>query len=290
MDRATARTAARILRMLPRERITRAIGHLTEARVPRAVLNPVLDVYTRAYNVDLGEAVVPDEGFSTFNDFFTRKLRDGARPVDPAADAIISPADGRLDDAGPIDPLRTFLIKGQRYDATTLLASHDDAARFANGEYAIVYLSPRDYHRVHSPIEADVTHVRHIPGTLYPVNEFGVRHVPGLFAQNERVVIMLESKHFGAIAMVMVGAMVVGKITLAFDGPPRPDHGGAIAERHYGGNGPHLAKGDEVGAFLLGSTVVMLMERAGGRGYDFAPNVIGTHVRFGQAIARRSKG
>jgi phosphatidylserine decarboxylase len=289
MDRAKARTAARILRLLPRERITRALGHLTEARVPSALLNPVLDIYTRAYNVDLSEAIVPEEGFGTFNEFFTRRLRDGLRPVDADPDVLISPADGRLDDAGPIDPLRTFMVKGQRYDATELLGSSDDATLFGGGTYAIVYLSPRDYHRVHSPIDAEITHVRHIPGTLYPVNAFGVRHVPLLFARNERVVIMLRSKTHGAIAMVMVGAMIVGKITLSFEGPARPAFGGTVIERRYdAASRPKVSRGDEVGAFLLGSTVVMLMERPPQGAYDLVSGALGSHVRFGQAIARRS--
>jgi phosphatidylserine decarboxylase len=277
--------------MLPRERITRALGHLTEARVPRALLTPVLGVYTRAYNVDMSEAIVPDEGFGSFNEFFTRKLRDGLRPLDPDPGMLISPADGRLDDGGPVDPLRTFVVKGQRYAAAELLGSTDDAARFAGGTYAIVYLSPRDYHRVHSPIDAEITHVRHIPGTLFPVNEFGVKHVPHLLARNERVVIMLRSPTVGRIAMVMVGAMIVGKISLTFEGPARPPFGGTVVERWYDATSmPRVAKGDEVGAFLLGSTVVMLMERSGEAAYHLEPGVVGTHVRFGQAIARRSNG
>ena len=289
MDRAKARTAAQILRMLPRERITRALGHLTDARVPAALLNPVLEIYTRAYNVDLSEAVIPEEGFGTFNEFFTRRLRDGRRPVDPDPSVLISPADGRLDDAGPIDPSRTFVVKGQRYDANELLGNADDAAVFGGGTYAIVYLSPRDYHRVHTPIDAEITHVRHIPGTLFPVNDFGVRHVPLLFARNERVVIMLRSKAFGSIAMVMVGAMIVGKITLTFDGPARPAFGGVAIERWYDESSrPKVARGDEIGAFLLGSTVVLLMERPAQGAYDLVPGAVGSHVRFGQAIARRS--
>src|SRR4051812_43460686 len=181
MDSATSRTAARIMRILPRERISRALGHLTEARVPQALLNPVLALYTRAYNVDLAEAELPEAGFASFNEFFTRRLRDGLRPIDPDPDTLVSPADGQLDDAGPIDGARSFVVKGQPYSAADLLGSESDAAVFAGGEYAIVYLSPRDYHRVHTPVDGVVERVRHIPGTLYPVNKFGVKHVPLLF-------------------------------------------------------------------------------------------------------------
>ncbi len=275
--------------MLPRERITRALGHITEAHVPQALLNPVLGIYSRAYKVDMAEAIVPAGGYASFNDFFTRRLREGQRPLDEDAGTVISPADGRLDDAGPIDPMRTFLVKGQRYDTAELLGSRDDATLFGDGTYAVVYLSPRDYHRVHAPIDAEVTHVRHMPGSLFPVNDFGVRHVPLLFARNERVVIMLRSPTLGTMALVMVGAMIVGKISLVFDGPARPPHGGTVVERWYDDlSRPRLAKGDEVGAFLLGSTVVLLMERPVHGGYDLVPGTLGSHVRFGQAIARRS--
>jgi phosphatidylserine decarboxylase len=289
MESATARTAARILRMLPRERLTRALGHLTDARVPPAILNPVLRLYTRAYNVDLSEAVLPSAGFETFNQFFTRRLRNGLRPIDADPNSVVSPADGRLDDAGEIDAEQKFVVKGQEYDAGELLGSKPDARRFAGGSYAIVYLSPRDYHRVHSPVEGSITHVRHVPGTLYPVNAFGVRHVPLLFARNERVVIAVDSVRFGHVAVVMVGAMIVGRITLTFEGPERPAFGGAMIERFYGnGSAPHLAKGDELGAFQLGSTVVLLLEPGANSADRILADVIGTHVRVGQAIVQRS--
>lgn len=291
MDSATARTAARILHLLPRERITRALGHLTDARVPPALLNPVLKIYTRAYNVDLSEAVEPAEGYASFNEFFTRRLRDGLRPVDPDPDVVVSPADGRLDDAGEIDEGRTFVVKGQRYDAAELLGNTEDAARYAGGCYLVVYLSPRDYHRVHSPVEGVVRRVRHIPGTLFPVNEFGVKHVPLLFAKNERVVVFVETEPFGNVAVVMVGAMIVGRITLTFEGPARPPLNGPVVERWYEpGQVPVLNRGDELGAFRLGSTVVLLLPPPPRGTYTISPGVVGTHVRVGQAIVRRSDG
>lgn len=291
MDSARTRTAARILRLLPRERITRVLGHLTDARVPPALLNPVLKLYSRAYKVDLDEAVLPEQGFNTFNEFFTRRLRDGLRPIDPDPRTLVSPADGRLDDAGRIEPDQSFLVKGQRYDATSLLGSAEDAAAYAGGAYAIVYLSPRDYHRVHSPVDGTITRVRHIPGTLFPVNAFGVKHVPLLFARNERVVILLETREFGTVAAVMVGAMIVGRISLAFDAPTRPVLGGPVAERYYdSGSVPRIARGDELGAFQLGSTVVLLIPPPAAGRHEFRPELVGTHVRVGQAITRRSDG
>jgi phosphatidylserine decarboxylase len=291
MDSARTRTAARILRLIPRERLTRALGRLTDARVPLPILQRVLDIYTRRYEVDLAEAVLPAEGFRTFNEFFTRRLRDGLRPIDADPNAVVSPADGRFDDAGVIDAGRQFVVKGQPYNTATLLGSEADAASFAGGAFAVVYLSPRDYHRVHSPVAGTITHVRHIPGTLFPVNAFGVRHVPLLFARNERVAILVRTEAFGMVAVVMVGAMIVGKINLAFDGPPRPAHGGTVAERVYvPGELPELATGDELGAFELGSTVVLLVERPPPGEHPFLPELVGHAVRVGQAIMRRSRG
>lgn len=287
MRLVSSRTAARILHALPRERITRLVGRAAARNVPGAVLRPVLSLYARAFDVDLSEAVVPDGGFASFNDFFTRKLREGIHTVDPARDAVVSPADGRLDDAGPVDASSRFLVKGREYDTAELLGSAREARAFEGGRYAIVYLSPRDYHRVHSPVDGVVRSVRHMPGTLYPVNAIGVEHVPGLFARNERVVVHVDTERFGPVAVVFVGAFIVGRITLTFDAPERPPHGGAPAERAYDlATAPRFERGDELGAFLLGSTVVLLLPpQAGGAwredGAPFGP------VRMGQAIAWR---
>lgn len=287
MRLVSTRTAARILQTLPRERITRLVGRVAERPVTRPVLDRFLAAYVRAYDVNLSEAVVPDGGFVSFNDFFTRRLRDGARVIDPDPAALVSPADGRLDDEGPVDAAARFVVKGQDYDAAELLGSADEARAFEGGRYAVVYLSPRDYHRVHSPVDGVVRRVRHMPGTLYPVNDIGVAHVPRLFARNERVVVHVDTERFGAVAVVFVGAFIVGRITLTIDAPPRPPHGGAPSERAWeDSRGPRLARGDELGAFLLGSTVVLLLQRP--------PQGVWTRdgaapfgpVRLGQPIAR----
>ncbi len=286
MALVSTRTAARILDVLPRERITRLVGRVAERPVPRAVLDPVLSAYVKAFRVDLDEAQVPAEGFASFNDFFTRKLRDGVHRVDADPLAVVSPSDGRLDDAGGIDAESRFYIKGRDYDAVELLGSAAEAERYNGGRYAIVYLSPRDYHRVHSPVDGVVRAVRHLPGTLYPVNAIGVEHVPRLFARNERVVVNVETERFGDVAVVFVGAFIVGRITLTIDAPPRPPHGGTPTERVFDPSvAPRLSRGDELGAFLLGSTVVMLFQKppkgdwSNDRATPFGP------VRMGQSIA-----
>jgi phosphatidylserine decarboxylase len=223
-----SRAAASLLHLLPRGRITRALGRFTEARIPLPLLRPVLAIYSRAYDVALDEAVVPSGGFRSFNEFFTRQLREGIHRVDADPATVVSPADGRLDDAGPVTSDRRFTVKGQEYDAATLLDDVDAARAYEGGHYFIVYLSPRDYHRVHSPVAGRVREVRHIPGDLFPVNAMGVRTVPGLFARNERVVVHVDTA-LGPAAVVFVGAFVVGKITLTIDAPPRPELGGRAA-------------------------------------------------------------
>lgn len=283
---ATSRAAAQILHALPRERLTRLVGRATRATLHPRLLRPVLDLYGRAYKVDLSEALVPDAGFASFNDFFTRRLRDGARPIDVDPCAVVSPADGRLDDLGPITDASTFTVKGQRYDAASLLGSDDEARDYVGGEFFIVYLSPRDYHRVHAPVGGRVARVRHIPGTLYPVNDFGVREVPGLLARNERVVVYLDSD-IGRVAVVLVGAFVVGRIDLYFPAPPRPPHGGDVATRDYASDdAPVLARGAELGAFLLGSTVVVLLPPAARGRWSPATPTRPVAVRMGEAVTR----
>lgn len=288
MSAATTRTAATILRVLPRERITRLLGHLGAAPVPRPVLRRFLAAYQRAYRVDMHEAVVPDGGFRSFNEFFTRRVRDGVHRVDAGEDIVVSPSDGRLDDLGPIDHAHRFVVKGQDYDTAELLGDPREAARYDGGHYAVVYLSPRDYHRVHSPVAGSVRHVRHLPGSLYPVNEIGVQNVPRLLARNERVVVSIDSPAFGPVALIFVGAFVVGRIELAFDGPARPPHGGASTERDYGDEGPRLGRGDEVGSFLVGSTAVVLVGPQEGADWRAAEGRARGAVRMGEAMLQRS--
>jgi phosphatidylserine decarboxylase len=284
-----SRAAASLMHLLPRGRITRALGNLTEARIPLPLLRPVLALYSRAYDVALDEAVVPSGGFRSFNEFFTRQLRAGIHSIDADPTTVVSPADGRLDDAGPIARDQRFTVKGQTYDASTLLDDPEAARAYEGGHYFIVYLSPRDYHRVHSPVAGRVREVRHIPGDLFPVNEMGVRTVPGLFARNERVAVHVDTA-LGPAAVVFVGAFVVGKITLTIDAPPRPALGGRSAVRGFpGGSGPTLVKGEELGAFQLGSTVVVLLGPATQGHWEAANPGEPTPVRVGDAVARASE-
>jgi phosphatidylserine decarboxylase len=265
--------------------LSRLAGRLADLRLPRALLAPLIRGYSRVYGVDLGEAELPPEAYPTFNAFFTRRLREGARPIDGSAGVVVSPSDSRLSLIGsvPGDGLLEQ-VKGSRYALAALLGSEQDRALFASGVHATLYLSPAMYHRVHSPVDGEVVAWRYLPGRLYAVNALGVRSVPGLLARNERVVVRMETQAHGAVAVVLVGATNVGRIGLAFAGlvtnrghrpgetrPPRPIP---------------LRRGDELGVFNLGSTVVLLAEDGA-----LAPAAAeGGMVRVGEALFRGNAG
>jgi phosphatidylserine decarboxylase len=278
---SAARLAAGTLRVLPRKRISRFMGRLADLEASPALLERVIDAFVRAYGVDLDEAILPPAGFSSFDAFFTRKLKPGMRPLDPRAEAILSPADGRVEDLGPIDDRSVLVVKGCHYTVAELLADPQAAQRYAGGVYAVVYLSPRDYHRVHAPVTVRVVQLRHVPGTLYPVNKIGLDHVPRLFARNERVVIEQESERFGRVSSVMVGAIGVGRITVAFD-DLITNRGAAAGVREYGAIGPTIARGEEIGTFHLGSTVVLMVPRDARASLTVPP---GSTIRLGTALA-----
>jgi phosphatidylserine decarboxylase len=262
--------------------LSRATGRLADLRLPAPLLQPLLRLYVRAFGVDLAEAAEPLGSFPSFNAFFTRRLREGVRPVAAGPGVVVSPSDSRLSGIGPLPPDgRLEQVKGSDYSIEALLGSAEDAAHFRHGTHATLYLSPAMYHRVHSPVDGRIRRWRYVPGRLFPVNAAGVRSVPGLFTRNERVAILVESEAHGPVAVVLVGAANVGRISLAFADlvtnrrrpagsvvPPSP-----VAVR----------RGDELGAFNLGSTVVLLLADsslvpAAGRG-DL--------VRVGQALWRR---
>jgi phosphatidylserine decarboxylase len=253
------------------------MGRLADYAWPDRVGRAVVDLYCRAYDVDLDECRKVS-GWSSFDEFFTRELREGARQLPEDPRVIISPADGRVDSIGPVDG-RAFVVKGRPYRVDELLGSEEEAHRYEGGQGCVVYLSPRDYHRVHAPIEGDIKVVRSMPGDYYPVNAVGVRHVHNLFVRNRRVAIAIDTppeSGLGRVTVVMVAAMVVGRITVTgIDSRDVPF-------------GPHelsppvrVGRGDEIGIFRLGSTAVVFFE----------PGVVSRWlvgegpVRFGQPFA-----
>lgn len=213
------------------------------------------------FRVDLSEAV--DAGpYPTFDAFFTRPLRPGARPI--AASRLVSPADGKLSAAGPVNASSAIVVKGQTYDVAELLGSSVEARDYDGGEFAVVYLSPRDYHRVHSPVDGEVSLVRGISGDLYPVNSIGEQHIDGLFVRNNRVLVRIETAA-GPVSVILVGATIVGRISVTMIPEPAVPHG----DTRFASRVP-VQRGDEIGMFHLGSTAVVLLPRG-----------LGTHRRTG---------
>lgn len=243
--------AAQLIRAMPRVPLSRVVGRLCEQPLPRPVSALVQRVYCAAFAVDLSEA--KDSGpYPSFDAFFTRSLRDGARPI--ASNAVVSPADGLLSVVGHMDAGH-IAVKRQAYDVAELLGSGVDAARYDGGSFCVVYLSPRDYHRVHSPVDGTVSLVRGIAGDLYPVNSIGERHVDGLFVRNNRVVVYIDTPALGRVAVILVGATIVGRISVSMIPEPAVPPGDTVLPAHP------LARGDELGMFHLGSTAVVLFER-----------------------------
>jgi len=272
-----------MLRVLPRKHFSSAMGRLSDLTGPSALVRAVIDQFVRIYDVDMSEAIVPALGFGSFDEFFTRELKPGARPIDPRPSVIVSPADGRIEDMGPIEAGATFLVKGRTYDAAELLGDAKEAERFRGGSFFIVYLSPRDYHRVHAPVEGRVRTARHVDGTLLPVNSIGLTYFPNLFAQNERVVTIQASPDLGDVATIMVGAIGVGRISMSFDPRIVTNQGRAAEAIDYAGDGPTLARGGQLGTFHLGSTAIVMVG-PGALRFEQRPGAV---VRVGQAIMAR---
>lgn len=279
-----SRVAATTLSVLPRKGLSRALGRAARVSAPKPFLRGGIRAYCLAYNVDLTEYEVPEAGFETFDAFFTRRLKPGTRPIDPDPMALLSPADGRLEDAGVIELGSTLRIKGRSYDVAELLSDRLGASLYAGGQFAVVYLSPRDYHRVHAPVTGDVRILRHVDGTLFPVNAIGLRHVPRLFARNERVVVEQATDHFGPIATVMVGAIGVGRISVSFDDELVTNNGTPHSERVFAEDTrPRLERAAELGTFHLGSTVIVFAGPAARARLVKRP---GDSVRMGEALWR----
>jgi phosphatidylserine decarboxylase len=248
--------AVQILRALPRTRVSRAVGRLCEASLPAGVSRAVVGLYVRAYRVDMDECQPQEGAYQSFDQFFTRQLKPGQRAICSNAREIASPADGKIEAIGPIDLEGTLLVKKQMYRVDELIGDAADAERYRGGQFAIVYLSPRDYHRVHAPVDGAMIRVRSMPGDLFPVNSIGERHVPSLFSKNRRVAMVIDTPALGRVTVVMVGAIIVGRITVSAvpgDDVPLGDH---VIEPPM-----PVRKGDEIGVFHLGSTAIVFAER-----------------------------
>jgi phosphatidylserine decarboxylase len=256
---------------------------------PRPALKHwLIDAVTRRFGVDLSEAAEPDpRAYASFNAFFTRALKPGARIPDPDPRALLMPADGRISQCGAItaDPDgtgRVFQAKGQSFTTAELLGDADAAALFDGGVFATVYLSPRDYHRVHMPWAGKLRETVHVPGRLFSVGPDAVRSVPRLFARNERLVCHFDTD-FGPMAMVMVGALLVSGVETVWSGVEIPPYGGPITVRDYRGEEVLLERFAEMARFNYGSTVIVLLPK--GVATLVSGLVAETPVRLGQRLA-----
>jgi phosphatidylserine decarboxylase len=247
----------------------------------------LIDSVVRRFGVDLGEAAEPDpRAYPTFNAFFTRALKPGARVADPDPQALLMPADGRISQLGPIQDGRIFQAKGQSFTAAELLGDAAAAAPFANGLYATVYLSPRDYHRVHMPWSGTLRETVHVPGRLFSVGPDAVRHVPRLFARNERLVCHFDTD-FGPMASVMVGALLVSGVETVWNGVEIPRYGDRITRKDWRGKGIVLERFAEMARFNYGSTVVVLLPPGAAA---LAPGLAAeSPVQLGQALAHLTR-
>jgi len=267
--------------LLPKQALTSFAGWV--ASPPRGnTTTRLIRWFVGKYGVDMNEAANPDiTSYASFNDFFTRALKPGARPI--AAADLVCPVDGAISQFGAIERDQIFQAKGHRYSTTALVGGDRSlAAQFQDGWFATIYLSPKDYHRIHMPCDGRLLRMIHVPGELFSVNPQTARGVPGLFARNERVVCVFESAR-GPFVLALVGATIVGSMATVWHGVVNPPRVGQVREWRYEDQSIALQKGAEMGRFLLGSTVVLLFPKALLRfNPAWAP---AAPVRLGEAMA-----
>ncbi len=275
---------------LPKRALTAYAGWRASRRWGERTTKLIGD-FVAKYGVDMGEAADPDIAhYPSFNEFFTRALKPGARPL--ATADLVCPVDGAISQFGAIERDQIFQAKGHHYSTTALVGGDAAlAAPFENGHFATIYLSPKDYHRIHMPCDGRLLRMIHVPGDLFSVNPTTARGVPGLFARNERVVCVFDSAH-GPFVLALVGATIVGSMATVWHGVVNPPRSASLREWRYDDRHIALKQGDEMGRFLLGSTVVLLFPRnahdAHDPGCDLRFNPLWTAarpVRLGEAMA-----
>ena len=269
--------------LLPKGALTRLAGRVAGAE-RGASTTRLIRWFVGRYGVDMSEAAEPDiAAYNSFNDFFTRALRPGARPLAQAD--LVCPVDGAISQFGRIRGAQIYQAKGHDYSTRALVGGDAElASRFDDGHFATLYLSPKDYHRIHMPCAGRLTRMLHVPGELFSVNPTTARGVPGLFARNERVVCVFEGDA-GPFVMVLVGATIVGSMATVWHGVVNPPRPGQLREWRYEDAPIELAQGAEMGRFLLGSTVVLLFQTGG---LQFNPAWMpGGAIRMGEMMARR---
>jgi phosphatidylserine decarboxylase len=268
--------------VLPKRGLTAFAGRVA-SRERGATTTRLVRWFVRKYGVDMSEAEVSDiASYASFNDFFTRALKPGARPL--ASADLICPVDGTISQFGRIEQDQILQAKGHRYSTTALVGGDAELAkRYHDGSFATLYLSPKDYHRIHMPCDGTLTRMIHVPGTLFSVNPVTARGVPGLFARNERVVCVFDSPKVGSFVLTLVGATIVGSMATVWHGPVNASRVRRVREWLYPDGGIVLKQGEEMGRFMLGSTVVLLFPEGNLR---FNPEwAAGRPVRLGEPMA-----
>ena len=277
-----SKTFIRLQHLAPHHAVSRLAGTFAGSE-QTWLKDRMIRSFIAQYDVDMSEAARPVDAYASFNDFFTRELKPGARPLADASKYLLSPADGAISQIGRIEGGRLIQAKGREFTATQLLGGDPDlAARYDGGSFATIYLSPKDYHRVHKPAEGELLGTIYVPGDLFSVNQVTAENVDDLFARNERLACLFDGPH-GSFASVMVGAMIVAGIETVWGGREKA-HAPRVRHRVFA-DGEHVfAAGDEMGRFFLGSTVVLLFE-PGRVEWDAALGA-GDTVRMGAAIGR----
>lgn len=268
---------------LPHHALSRLMHRLARCEQP-AFKNFLIQTIVKLYNVDVSEALQPDPtAYASFNAFFTRALRPDARPLCAEPDALLCPADGAISQLGDIEAGRIFQAKGMSYTAEELLGGDPKRAKpFADGKFATIYLSPRDYHRLHMPLAGTLRETVHVPGRLFSVNQATARTVPNLFARNERVAAIFDTEA-GPMALVLVGAIFVASIETVWQGEITPPAGHTVRTWNHQDNPLTLGRGQEMGRFNMGSTIVVLF---GKDVVEWSTLAAGDKVRMGGKLGR----
>ena len=251
---------ARLQSIIPQHLLSRGIAKLADSQIPW-IKNTFIQWFVKHYQVDLSEAKIETaRGFKSFNEFFTRELKPGRRPICSDDNAIASPADGAISELGDIELGSIMQAKGQYYSLSQLLAGNAEQCNtYMGGKFATIYLSPKDYHRVHMPLDGELLNTTYVPGDLFSVNQATANQVPGLFARNERLICEFANEQ-GKFIMILVGAMIVAGIETVWSGQVAPVKARISHQDFSSSQAVTLAKGDEMGRFKLGSTVILLFE------------------------------
>ncbi|NCF36319.1 MAG: phosphatidylserine decarboxylase [Gammaproteobacteria bacterium] len=271
--------------VMPHHAVSRVVYFITRLRGPQVV--PMIEWFVKKYGVDMDEAAESEIAYyQTFNEFFTRPLKDNIRPIAPGDNTLACPCDGTVSQAGPVRAGAILQAKGRGYSVLELLGGDKTmAAQFADGRFATIYLAPRDYHRLHMPLAANIIRMIHVPGRLFSVAEWTVEEIPRLFARNERLACYFETDA-GPMVMVLVGAINVSAIETVWSGLVVPPGGKKISEYDYSHTRKEIAKGAEMGRFNMGSTVILLT----GNNVEWLPHIAaGQPVKMGQLIGHFPK-